>query len=84
MPTTCTIKGKVKDAALGTPVRNAMVKIVGGSPFGKTAMTNSAVNYKITGVTPGRVLIEASLCYQPEEKDKTVSSNTTIDFSLTK
>ena len=84
MPTTCTIKGNVKDAALGTPVRNAMVKIVGGSSFGKTAMTNAAGNYKITGVAPGRVLIEASLSYQPEEKDKNVTTNTTISFSLTK
>lgn len=84
MPTTYTIRGKVKDAARGTPVRNAMVKIVGGSSFGKTAMTNAAGNYKIRGVAPGRVLIEASLCYQPEEKNKNVTANTTINFSLTK
>ena len=55
MPT-YTLKGKITDAALGTPVPNALVKIVAGSGanFGKSAVTNANGRYKITGVTPER------------------------------
>jgi Carboxypeptidase regulatory-like domain len=87
MPSTYTLKGKVTDAALGTKVPNVTVKIVGADApanFGKTAVTDSSGKYKITHVEPGRILIEASLSYQPNEKSLTISANTTIDFALSK
>lgn len=86
MPATYTLKGQITDAVTGDGVRNAMVKIVAGSGtnFGKTAMTNSSGRYKITGVKPEKIIIEASLSYKPKEKMLTLSGNTTADLSLSK
>jgi protocatechuate 3,4-dioxygenase beta subunit len=85
MPATFTLKGKVKDATMGTAVPNALVKIVGGTAnFGKSAITNSAGRYKITGVKPEKIILEAALSYKPKGQMLTVSGNTTVDFSLTK
>jgi len=86
MPATFTLKGKVTDAALGTAVPDATVKIVGGegTNFGKTAVTDKQGKYVITGLNPGRILVEASLAYSPQEKDNTVAGNSTLNFQLTK
>ena len=83
---TYTVKGKITDSQTGLAVRNAMVKIVAGTGgnFGKTAMTNSAGRYKLTGVKPEKIIIEASLTYQPKEKMLTVTKHTTVDLKLAK
>jgi hypothetical protein len=85
MPATYSLKGKITDAATGAAVPNALVKIVSGagSNFGKSAVTNSAGRYKITGVIPEKIILEASLAYIPKEQMLTVSANTTVDFALT-
>lgn len=82
--TTYTLKGKLTDAATGQAARNALVKIVSGTGtnFGKSARTNSTGHYKIVGVKPEKIIVEASLDYQPKEKMLTVSANTIVDFSL--
>jgi hypothetical protein len=71
---------------MGTRVPNALVKIVSGSGanFGKSAITNTSGRYTITGVTPEKIILEASLAYTPKEKMLTVKANTTVDFALTK
>jgi protocatechuate 3,4-dioxygenase beta subunit len=85
MPATFTLKGKVKDATMGTPIPNALVKIVGGTAnFGKSAITNSSGRYKIIGVKPEKIILEAALAYKPKGQMHTVSANTTLNFSLTK
>jgi protocatechuate 3,4-dioxygenase beta subunit len=85
MPPTYTLKGKVKDATTGTPVPDALVKIVGGTlNFGKSAITNSSGRYKITGVKPEKLIIEAALSYKPKDQILTVSANKTVDFALSK
>ena len=86
MPATFTVKGKIKDAATGAPIQNALVKIVAGtgSNFGKSAVTNLSGRYKITGVKPEKIILEASLAYQPKQKMLTVSANTTVDLALAK
>ena len=86
MPTTFTLKGKITDAVMGTPVPNTLVKIVAGTGtnFGKSAITNAAGKYKITGVKPEKIILEAALSYKPKQKMLTVSANTTVDLPLTK
>ena len=85
MPATFTLKGKIKDSATGAAVRNALVKIVGGtSNFGKSAVTNSKGKYKITGVKPEKIILEASLAYKPKGQMFTVAANTTVNFALVK
>jgi hypothetical protein len=83
MPT-YTLKGKITDAATGLAVRNATVKIVSGAGtnFGKTAVTNASGNYKMTGITPEKIIIEASLAYKPKDQMLTVSGNTTVNLAL--
>ena len=53
MPAAYTLKGKVKDAALGTPIPNVLVKIVSaaGPNFGKSDVTGAAVK-EILGMPP--------------------------------
>ena len=85
MPATYTLKGRIKDQGTGAGIKNATVKIVGGSlNFGKTAITNSQGRYKMTGVKPEKIIIEASLFYTPKGKMLTVSGNTTVNLSLVK
>ena len=86
MPAAYTLKGKVKDAALGTPIPNALVKIVSaaGPNFGKSDVTNASGKYKITGVLPGKIILEAAICYKPKGQMLTVSANKTVDFALSK
>jgi hypothetical protein len=86
MPATYTLKGKITDAATGGAVPNALVKIVAGtgSNFGKSALTSSSGRYKITGVTPEKIILEASLAYKPTDQMLTVSANTTVDLALAK
>ena len=66
---TYTVKGKITDAVTGLAVRNALVKIVAGTGtnFGKSAVTNSSGRYKMTGVKPEKIIIEASLAYKPRK-----------------
>jgi protocatechuate 3,4-dioxygenase beta subunit len=86
MPATYTLKGRIKDNGTGAGIRNAMVKIVAGTGtnFGKSALTNSKGRYKITGVKPEKIIVEASLSYKPKGKMLTVSGNTTVNLSLSK
>ena len=86
MPATYTLKGKITDSALGTPVPNALVKIVAGTGtnFGKSAITDAKGRYKITGVKPEKIIVEAALSYKPKGKMLTVSANTTVDLTLVK
>ena len=86
MPTTYTLSGKVRDAKMGTPVPDVEVRVVGGggTNFGKKTLTDKNGKYKIKNLNPGRILVEASLQYSPQEKDKTINANATLDFKLTK
>jgi hypothetical protein len=86
MPATYTLKGKITDATTGLAVRNALVKIVAGTGtnFGKSATTNASGHYKMTGVKPEKIIIEASLEYIPKEKMLTVSANTTVNLKLSR
>ena len=43
-----------------------------------------AGKYKITGVTPEKIIVEAAISYKPKQKMLTVSANTTINLALTK
>ncbi len=84
-----TLKGKVTDTVLGTPVPNAMVKVVGsaGGDFGKTTFTDKHGKYELKDLDAGRILVEVSLAYAPLEKDATIQPNAahnTLDFELTK
>lgn len=86
MPATYTVKGKITDAGTGKTVRNALVKIVAGTGtnFGKSGVTNASGRYKITGVKPEKIILEASLSYKPKEQMVTVSANTTVNLAMTK
>jgi len=85
MPTTFTLKGKITDSGTGAAVQNALVKIVGGTTnFGKSAVTNSKGKYKITGVKPEKIILEASLAYKPKGQILTVAGNTTVNIALVK
>jgi hypothetical protein len=86
MAATFTLKGKITDSALATPVPNALVKIVAGTGtnFGKSAVTNATGRYKMTGVKPEKIILEVALSYKPSQKMLTVSGNTTVDLSLVK
>jgi hypothetical protein len=85
MPATYTLKGKITDSATGAPLQNALVKIVGGSlNFGKSAVTNSKGKYKMTGVKPEKIILEASLAYKPKGQILTVAGNTTVNLALVK
>ena len=84
-PAKYTLSGTVTDAGAGTPVQDALVKIVGasGSNFGKSAITDSAGHYAIPALNPGTVIVEAYLAYIPNDKMLTITSNTTENFALT-
>ncbi len=86
MPTTYTVKGRITDKSTGAAVRNATVKIVAGTGtnFGKSTKTDSSGRYKLTGVKPEKIIIEASLAYKPREKMLTVNSNTSVNLALSK
>jgi hypothetical protein len=84
MPSTFTVKGKVTDSTTHKGIANADVRIIGGSPFGKKVVTDSAGRYKISGVAAGKTILEASLGYAPNDKMVTVSGTTTVDFKLKK
>jgi uncharacterized protein YfaS (alpha-2-macroglobulin family) len=82
-----TLSGKVTDKKMGTPVPDADVRVVGGvgTNFGKKAVTDKSGNYKIKNLIPGKILVEATLQYNPLERDKTITTgNATLDFRLTK
>jgi protocatechuate 3,4-dioxygenase beta subunit len=81
-----TLKGKITDAATGTAVPNALVKIVSGTGtnFGKSAVTNASGRYTMTGVKPEKIIVEAALAYKPQDQILTVSGNTTLNLALTK
>ena len=86
MPATYTLKGKITDAAMGTPVPNVLVKIVAGTGtnFGKSAVTNASGRYVMTGVKPEKIILEAALSYKPKDKMLTVVGNTLVDLALSK
>lgn len=86
MPATFILKGKITDSALGTPVPNALVKIIAGTGtnFGKSAVTKASGRYKMVGVKPEKIILEVSLSYKPKSKMLTVSGNTTVDLTLVK
>jgi len=76
------LTGKVTDANLGTPIPDADVRILNLS---KKTVTDKKGKYTFKNLNPCRILVEASLAYNPLEKDKTITtSNVTIDFKLTK
>ena len=53
MPATYTLKGKVKDATMGTPVPNVLVKIVGGTlNFGNQIFTATVYGQIPAGQDP--------------------------------
>jgi len=80
---TCILVGVVVDKNSGLPVNNALVKIVGGSNFGKETHTNAFGLYVLANLSPGRHLIEASKGTQIQEKDKTLTVGVNIlNFSI--
>ncbi|HEX4347729.1 MAG TPA: carboxypeptidase-like regulatory domain-containing protein [Vicinamibacterales bacterium] len=83
---TYTLSGKVTDAATGGPVQDVLVKIVSasGTNFGKSATTNAAGQYSISGLNPGTLIVEAALTYVPKSNLLTVTANATQNFALTK
>jgi len=77
------IVGLVTDKTTHVPLNNAMVKCVGGpGNFGKTAHTNLLGLYLIPNICAERTLIEASLPGRVQEKDKTVTGHTIINFEI--
>ena len=86
MPTTYTLKGTITDAATGAGIPNVLVKIVAGtgSNFGKSVVTSSSGRYKMTGVKPEQIIVEASLAYTPKEQMLTVSANAVVNLALVK
>jgi len=83
---TFTIKGKVTDAALGTPVPNAEVRVVAatGTNFGKKTLTDKKGKFALSGLNPERMILECTLSYQPKEQILTLAANTTLNFTLSK
>jgi hypothetical protein len=70
--------GVVQDATTRVPINRAMVKIVGGSNFGKTAYSNAVGLYALKNLKLGRNLIEASKGARVQEKDKTLVAGLNI------
>jgi hypothetical protein len=70
--------GFVQDANTRLPINNAMVKIVGGSNFGRTTFTNALGLYVLRNLALGRNLIEASKGARVQEKDKTLVAGLNI------
>lgn len=86
MPATYTLRGQITDAKTGLPVRNALVKIVGGtSPnFGREAVTNRFGRYRIPGLQPERIIVEATLRYEPTQQMKNLTGDAMVNLALTK
>jgi hypothetical protein len=77
------LAGFVQDRNTGLPVNNAMVKIVGGSNFGRTTFTNAIGLYALKNLALGRNLVEASKGAKVQEKDKTLVAGLNIlNFTL--
>jgi uncharacterized surface anchored protein len=85
-PALFTLQGTVTDALTNAPVQDALVKIVSasGSNFGKSATTDATGSYKITGLTAGTIIVEASLAYVPNAQQVTITSNMGKNFALAK
>lgn len=84
-PATYTVSGNVTNGT--SPLPGVSVRITGGtgSNFGKTATTDSGGNYSITGVSPERITMEASLAgYSIGSASPTVSGNTSQNFTITR
>ncbi len=82
---TFTISGTVTDATSGGVLPNILIKITGGTSlnFGKSATTDGAGKYTITGVVAERIVLEASnAAYEVSAASPTVTGNTTVDFIL--
>jgi hypothetical protein len=52
-PTTFTLSGRVTDADTGTPLTGAAVNILDGKDAGRTAITDGAGSFRLTGLTVG-------------------------------
>jgi len=70
--------GIVQDATTHLPINHAMVKIVGGSNFGRTTYTNAVGLYALKNLTLGRSLVEASKGARVQEKSKTLVAGLNI------
>jgi len=70
--------GIVQDATTRLPISRAMVKIVGGSNFGRTTYTNAVGLYALKNLTLGRSLVEASKGARVQEKSKTLVAGLNI------
>ena len=78
-----TLVGVVQDANTRLPVNRAMIKIVGGSNFGRTTFTNVVGLYALKNLAVGRNLVEASKGAKVQEKDKTLVAGLNIlNFTL--
>lgn len=75
---TAILVGIVQDATTRLPINHAMVKIVGGSNFGRTTFTNAVGLYVLKNLKLGRNLIEASKAARFQEKDKTLVAGLNI------
>jgi len=77
------LAGFVQDKVTKLPINNAMVKIVGGSNFGRTTFTNALGVYALKNLALGRNLVEASKSPKVQEKDKTLVAGLNIlNFTL--
>src|SRR3954452_5228330 len=80
---TASLVGIVQDATTRVPINRAMVKIVGGSNFGRTTYSNAVGLYVLKNLTPGRALVEGSKTGRVQEKDKNlVAGLNTLNFVL--
>jgi hypothetical protein len=75
---TAVLVGIVQDATTRLPINHAMVKIVGGSNFGRTTYTNAVGLYVLKNLKLGRNLVEASKAARVQEKDKTLVAGLNI------
>jgi hypothetical protein len=77
---TATIKGKVTNKSTDAPLMNATVTLTGANT--RTATTNNAGDYSITGLAPGATQIQVTLAgFAKATASVNVELNVTYDFS---
>ncbi len=80
---TFALTGTVREDPGGAAIADAKVEILGGANAGKSATTDTAGSYRITGVAPGTFTVRASKAgFESSERGANVTGDSTLDFTL--
>lgn len=83
------VRGRVFDSSSSTPIANANIYVRSGQDAngssGRYAQTDAAGGYELANRAPGPIRIEVgAIGYNASEQTLTLTSDATLDFTMTK